>query len=57
MKKAESAKIYRLLCGHVRIYGEKGMLKEGVISGWAYLRIMNILERELKIKKRVRRIK
>ena len=56
MKQAEIQKLYKLMCGGVRIWtGTPLKIGEtGFISRHAYLRIMNILERELGLKKRKR---
>jgi len=49
-------KIYRLMSGHVIIYKAGGLAQTGVISRYAFLRIMNILEKELGQKKRRRKL-
>jgi len=56
MRKRDVETIYKLMCGHVLIYGMKGLMKEGSISRWAFLRIMKLCEKELGISRRARRM-
>jgi hypothetical protein len=57
IKKKSIEKIYNLMSNHVLIYDAHSIMKEGQISRYAFVIIMSILEKELKIKHRRRKYK